>query len=398
MNIYKLIFQILFFIKIICELNDESSNTLLGDYNFDIFKYSSELNNDTLIIYEIVDFALNNLIGKNVKNQIVNKKKLYNFLLTLAQNYNLNSFPEINPYHNLFHAADVVHTLYIYLSKSKQNNPILFEDTYIKENTELEFISNIKYNDLDIFSLIIAAACHDFKHTARDNNFYLNYYDKVSFAKILKEYEYKLELYHFAEAKKLIEEFDLLEYLNNYEKKRFYKIMKLSIYATDNSFNKNHAENMIHYKDIMKLNSYISSKEIININISLYENYQFKDNYPNLTIDDIKIIMYECLLHAADISYPTKNRDIFITWSLRYQLEFCEQSKEIHSIDETQEINCPENDTKITTKSKSDNPFFKNVIEVFFFPFCEVFGNLNYICNNYQKIKKFVEGTDENDN
>ena len=76
MNIYKLIFQILFFIKIICELNDESSNTLLGDYNFDIFKYSSELNNDTLIIYEIVDFALNNLIGKNVKNQIVNKKKL----------------------------------------------------------------------------------------------------------------------------------------------------------------------------------------------------------------------------------------------------------------------------------------------------------------------------------
>ena len=76
MNIYKLIFQILFFIKIIYVLNDESSNTLLGDYNFDIFKYSSELNNDTLIIYEIVDFALNNLIGKNIKNQIVNKKKL----------------------------------------------------------------------------------------------------------------------------------------------------------------------------------------------------------------------------------------------------------------------------------------------------------------------------------
>ena len=199
MNSLKFIFLVLLSIKIICIIQDESSNVLLGNDNFDVFKYSSKLENDTLIIYEIVDFALNNLIGKNIKNQIVDKKKLYNFLLTLAQNYNLNTFPKMNPYHNLFHAADVVHTLYIYLSKSKKNNPILFKDTYVKENAELEFISNINYNDLDIFALIIAVACHDFKHTARDNSFYLNYNNKVPFATILKEYEYKLELYHFAE-------------------------------------------------------------------------------------------------------------------------------------------------------------------------------------------------------
>ena len=392
MNSLKLIFLVLLSIKIICIIQDESSNTLLGDDNFNVFKYSSKLENDTLIIYKIVDFALNNLIGKTIKRQIVDKKKLYDFLLTLAQNYNLNTFPKMNPYHNLFHAADVVHTLYIYLSKSKNNNPILFKDTYVKENGEIEFISNINYNDLDIFALIIAAACHDFKHTARDNSFYSNYNNKIPFATILKEYEYKLELYHFAEAKKLIEEIDLLEYLNNYQKERFYKIMKISIYGTDNSLNKVHAEDMITYKDIMKLKSNISAKEIININISLFLNSKFRENYTDSAIDNIKLMMFECFLHAADISNPTKNRDLFLIWSDKYYLEFCEQSKEIHSFDETKEIICVgDDDQKFRELQK---PFFENIIEVFFFPFCDVFDNLNYLCDNYKKNKELIEGID----
>ena len=341
---------------------------LPGTEDFNIFTYASDLKNDSLLIYKMVDLALNNLIGKNIKNQIINKNKLRDFLIHLAEEYNSNTYPDINPYHNLFHASDIVHTLYLYLTRTKKSNPILFSDTYIKQTEELEFISNINYKDLDIFALIIAAACHDFRHTGRDNNFYSTYKDKVSFSKILKEYDYKLELYHYAEAKKLIEKFDILENLDIFQKERFYKIMKIAIYGTDNSFNKKHAEDLEKYKYIMNLNNI---------------------NFINETLDEVKLIMFECFLHAADISNPTKNRDLFITWTDKINEEFCEQSIEIHSIDETKEINCVGNDD--TKFKESELSFFKYVIDIFYLPFCGVFEQLNYLCENIEKNKILME-------
>ena len=341
---------------------------LPGTEDFNIFSYASDLKNDSLLIYKMVDLALNNLIGKNIKNQIINKNKLRDFLIHLAEEYNSNTYPDINPYHNLFHASDIVHTLYLYLTKTKKSNPILFSDTYIKQTEELEFISNINYKDLDIFALIIAAACHDFRHTGRDNNFYSTYKGKVSFSKILKEYDYKLELYHYAEAKKLIEKFDILENLDFFQKERFYKIMKIAIYGTDNSFNKKHAEDLEKYKYIMNLNNI---------------------NFINETLDEVKLIMFECFLHAADISNPTKNRDLFITWTDKINEEFCEQSIEIHSIDKTKEINCVGNDD--TKFKESELSFFKYVIDIFYLPFCGVFEQLNYLCENIEKNKILME-------
>ena len=341
---------------------------LPGTEDFNIFTYASDLKNYSLLIYKMVDLALNNLIGKNIKNQIINKNKLRDFLIHLAEEYNSNTYPDINPYHNLFHASDIVHTLYLYLTKTKKSNPILFSDTYIKQTEELEFISNINYKDLDIFALIIAAACHDFRHTGRDNNFYSTYKNKVSFSKILKEYDYKLELYHYAEAKKLIEKFDILENLDFFQKERFYKIMKIAIYGTDNSFNKKHAEDLEKYKYIMNLNNI---------------------NFINETLDEVKLIMFECFLHAADISNPTKNRDLFITWTDKVNEEFCEQSIEIHSIDKTKEINCVGNDD--TKFKESELSFFKYVIDIFYLPFCGVFEQLNYLCENIEKNKILME-------
>ena len=340
---------------------------LPSNENFNVFKYSEQFENKTLIIYKLTDYVLNDLLGKNVKNQIINKNKLSDFLVKLAKEYNSNTYPEINPYHNLFHATEVVQNIYIYLSKSKKNLPLLFTDTYVKENEELEFISNIKYNDLDIFALIISAACHDFKHTGRDNNFYLTYKDKVPFSKILKDYEYKLEYYHFAEAKKLMESMDLLEALNKYQKERFYKIMKLVIYGTDNSLNKKHAEDMKLYKDIIKSND-------IKLN--------------NQIIDDIKLMIFGCFLHGADISGSTKNFDYFITWADKVLIEFCEQSKEVHSLDETKQINCVGNDDKKFRENELS--FFDNVVNIFFEPFCEVFEYLNYLCIQHEYNKKYL--------
>ena len=140
--------------------------------------------------------------------------------------------------------------------------------------------------------------------------------------------------------------------------------MKISIYGTDNSFNKKHAEDLEKYKYIMNLNNI---------------------NFINETLDEVKLIMFECFLHAADISNPTKNRDLFITWTDKVNEEFCEQSIEIHSIDKTKEINCVGNDD--TKFKESELSFFKYVIDIFYLPFCGVFEQLNYLCENIEKIK-----------
>lgn len=361
--------------------------------NFDIFEYSEEINNDTLLIYKLVDFALNDLIGRKVKIQIVEQNKLNNFLSILSIEYNSNTNRKMNPYHNIFHASNVVQNLYLYLLKSKNNIPLLFEDTYNKQKEEKEIQTNINYRDLDIFALIIAAACHDFRHPGRDKNFYKNYKDKVPFAKILKEYDYKLEPYHFEESKKLIEKMGLLELLNKYQKERFYKIMQMAIYGTDNSINKKHAEDIITYKDIINTNSINLAKEKIKSSINLNINTNMKNDYANQAIDDIKLTIFGAFLHAADISISTKSRYYFIIWSDRISEERCEQSKEIHSIDQTKEINCIGKDEE--KYRESVNKFFENIGDIFFIPFCEVFSNLNYLCEYYEKNKKFFQGKEK---
>ena len=151
------------------------------------------------------------------------------------------------------------------------------------------------------------------------------------------------------------------------------------IEATDNSLNAKHAENMMDYKELIQINSKNATKgEIINLNKSFE---QLKVKYPSLSFDDLKILEFECLLHAADISNPTKIKKLFLDWSLRIYEELCLQSKEINSIDKTKEIDCIGKDEKKFRNSQLQ--FFEYVVEVFFRPFCEVFGNLNYLCSNY---------------
>jgi len=48
--------------------------------------------------------------------------------------------------------------------------------------------------------------------------------------------------------------------------------MRITIYATDNSLNKKHAEDMVLYKDIINTDSINASKEMISNNITIHEN------------------------------------------------------------------------------------------------------------------------------
>ena len=375
------------------EVDRNEEYLLPSNENFDIFKYAKELKDNNLLIYNITYFALTNLMGKDKINEIVEEEKLYNFLLILAKEYNSNTYEKINPYHNIYHASHVVQNLYIYLLKSKNKIPLLFEDTYVKEKDELEY-SSINYKYLDIFALIIAAACHDFRHPGRKKKFYLDYKDKVPFAKILEEYEYNLEPYHFVEAKELIEKTQLLDLLNNYQKERFYKIMKLVIYGTGSSYTEKHSHDILTYKEVINMKSIDLIKGKIKKDINYKINNIMKRNYINQIIDEIKLIVFNCFLFMADNSITTiKDRHYFIEWSDKIGEESCLQSIEIHSIDKSKEINCIGNDDEKFRLSLKK--FFESIGDIYFISFCEVFNNLKYLCQNYENNKQFIEGKEK---
>ena len=90
--------------------------------------------------------------------------------------------------------------------------------------------------------------------------------------------------------------------------------MRLAIYGTDNSLNNKHAEDLVTYKEIIKINSINLAKEKIKENINLNINSSMKENYINEAIDDIKLwerIGCACLC-------GTQKNDYYVPDSQRY--------------------------------------------------------------------------------
>lgn len=69
-------------------------------------------------------------------------------------------------------------------------------------------------------------------------------------------------------------------------------------------------------------------------------------------------------------------------------VEFCEQSKEVHQLDRTKEINCVGNDDQKFREQELS--FFEYVVNIFFTPFCDVFKDLNYLCIQHEKNVQFL--------
>ena len=310
-------------------------NSLESD-NFNVFEYINTFKNTTELLYNIVDYALNNLIPLETKKSLIDENKMKNFLFHLSNEYNSNTMDGKNPYHNVYHAADVVQKLYILLKKVKNTSKIL------------NFNEKFKY--LDYFALIISAAAHDFKHPGRNNNFY-NKNKNVPLEKELKKYNFQLEKYHFEETMKLINQndYNILSKLNDEQKNRFIHIMEESIISTDISFNK--------------------------VNTEFLEN--FKEDEIS---DEIKFKILGCFLHAADISNPTKDINSFIGWSKKLAVESCNQYKdEVKYKFEKFSGVCFMNSKEFYENGLK---FLGKVVMPFFDQFCKAFTDLNYLCKS----------------
>ncbi|KAJ7345568.1 hypothetical protein JRQ81_001518 [Phrynocephalus forsythii] len=176
-----------------------------------------------------------------------------------------------NPYHNLIHAADVTHTVHC----------ILLLTGIMHWLTELE-----------ILAMIFAAAVHDYEHTGTTNNFHIQTRSDVA---ILYNDRSVLENHHVSAAYKIMQEEDM-NILVNLTKDEWRELRGLVIemvLSTDMSG---------HFQQIKTMRHTLQETEGID-----------------------KSRAMSLILHAADISHPSKSWDLHYRWTKALMEEFFRQ-------------------------------------------------------------------------
>lgn len=183
-----------------------------------------------------------------------------------------NSYLEV-PYHNLYHATNILHTTYLMLQK----------------NELIEIL-----NPDVVFGTLIAALVHDIGHPGNNNVFEINTFSELA----LKYNDLSvLEQHHCALAFELIKKHNIKEGFNDEEFRIFRKTIINCILGTDMSHHKSST-------DVLKL----------------------KENKFNIENLEEQILLSKTFIHGADIGNPIQNNEICEEWSVMINQEFYNQS------------------------------------------------------------------------
>lgn len=243
----------------------------IDDLQFNIFNHSKSLGKSLLksISYEIFN-------REGYFNDLLSAREYNCFIQEVTDGYNKN-----NPYHNDLHAADVLQTVYCMIVHGN-----------IEKKLELE--------ELDTLSLLLAALMHDYKHPGVNNSFLINSKNKLA----IKYNDHSvLESMHASETFKLISkrECNIFSSLSNQE----YRIMRRRviecILSTDMTYHPKHYSQLKNKIDTLCIESGKGIEKLIS-----------SDNIGK-NFDNQQLIL-NMILHAADISNPTKPIDIYKKW------------------------------------------------------------------------------------
>jgi hypothetical protein len=321
--------------------------SIIESENFNIFNLEEKIGSEnTLPIIGSYILKRYNLFSK------IDYEKFESFIEEIRKGYNRE-----NPYHTDLHAADVTQTCLIYILKGK-----------MKE------IFNL--NDLDIASIYISCMIHDYKHPGYNNLFLININSPVS---IRHNDTNVLEAYHISQTYKLIksnEKYNIFSLMNNEEYKYIRKRMIGLVLATDMIF---------HFKQLEDIKNLIKE-----YNIKKGKNREkIKENNK---LNDIQQQFLEILIHACDISNPTKTFNIYNLWANKVMSEFFRQGDKEKELGLKVSMNC---DRLTTTLPQCQIGFMNFIVGPLFISIVEIFPELNFLVenlnNNVEKYKKIHE-------
>ena len=244
-----------------------------------------------------------------VKQDIIETNILKNFTKEAINNYSRTNAI----YHNDLHAADVMQTLFTMMIRGK-------------------LIKKMKLTDLDKFSMLIGALCHDLKHTGQNNMFHINTKSKIA---IRYNDVSVLENYHIANTFKLMknDKFNILKKFKPEEYRTIRRRIIDGILATD----------MANHQKV--LNEMKNKIELYNIN----QGNNFKEifNVSSEKLFDAQQVVLNMCLHTADISNPAKPEKISKQWTDRVYGEFFKQGDLEKSLGISVSLLCDRDTTNI---------------------------------------------------
>ncbi|XP_075447835.1 dual specificity calcium/calmodulin-dependent 3',5'-cyclic nucleotide phosphodiesterase 1B isoform X5 [Ascaphus truei] len=211
-----------------------------------------------------------------------------------------------NPYHNQTHAADVTQTVHCFLLRTGMVHCL---------------------NEIEILAIIFAAAIHDFEHTGTTNSFHIQ---TKSDCAVLYNDRSVLENHHVSAVYRIMQE-DEMNIFVNLTKDEFMELRSLVIemvLATDMS---------CHFQQVKTMKTSLQQLE---------------------TIDKSKAL--SLLLHAADISHPTKQWTVHGRWTKALMEEFFRQG------DKEAELGLPFSplcDRKSTLVAQSQIGFIEFIVD-----------------------------------
>ena len=242
--------------------------------NFDIHEFYKRTG-DKYILPSLAMSIFHDIDAKtNMFNDLkIKVEKLQNYLIYISQKYDSK-----NCFHNSLHAADVGQTLY---SMLYHNNTLIN-----------------RFNNLELFTLLLSAFVHDVGHNGTSNDFLVKTADPLA---IKYNDQSVLENYHISIAWKslLINENNFIEDMEDSQK--FRSLLIKLILATDNSK---------HFEKV----GYLSNPKYSGTS-------EKKNGSGGIQYNDKNFVM-EILIHAADISNPTKRFRTYGQWVDRIMDEF----------------------------------------------------------------------------
>jgi hypothetical protein len=244
-----------------------------------------------------------------VKQEVIETNTLKNFIKEAINNYSRTDAI----YHNDLHAADVMQTLFTMMIRGK-------------------LVKKMKLTEIDKFSMLIGALCHDLKHTGQNNMFHINTKSKIA---IRYNDISVLENYHIANTFKLMknDKFDILKKFKPEEYRLIRRRIIDGILATDMA---NHQKVLSEMKK--KIEFY-----------GVYHGKNFKEifNVSNEKLFDAQQVVLNMCIHTADISNPAKPEKISKKWTEKVYDEFFKQGDLEKQLNLPVSLLCDRNTTNI---------------------------------------------------
>ncbi len=300
-------------------------DSFIENKDFDIFEFDNNIGKENTLL------SIGNYIYmKFFFSSIINEDKFNNWCKKLAEGYTRR-----NPYHSDLHAADVAQTCLIYIQYG-------------------QLIDITKLNKVSICTIFLSCLCHDFKHPGVNNNFLKETKNELA---IRYNDLSILENMHISETFRLINQNnDCNIFLgvdsNIYKDMR--KKMISCVLSTDMTF---HSKHLTFMKKIIEINKNNKNKNDDNIN--------YNQKYMDL------------IVHAADISNPTKPFNIYIKWAKLVLEEFFQQG------DREKVLGIPcSNDRKKVKLNLAQISFIDYVVAPFISLYITLFPKLKFFHDN----------------